>query len=150
MPAFSHAFRARWVDMDYNQHMRNAAYLGCAEETRVLFLEASGWTVADFKATQLGPVVLEDRVLYKKELFLLDAFRVDLQVAAATEDFSRFKVRNRFFRESDQALAAVVESSVVIFDLVARRPVPPPEKLGAVWRAAERADDFETWPTKPR
>ena len=128
MPAFSTAFRARWVDMDYNQHMRNAAYLGYAEETRMLFLEAGGWTVADFKATQLGPVVLEDRLLYKKELFLLDAFRVDLQIAAATEDFSRFKVRNRLFRESDQAVAAIVESSVVSFDLVARRPVPPPEK----------------------
>ncbi|MFZ5442653.1 MAG: acyl-CoA thioesterase [Myxococcota bacterium] len=150
MPAFSHAFRARWVDMDYNQHMRNAAYLGCAEETRMLFLEANGWTVADFKAAQVGPVVLEDRVLYKKELFLLEPFRVDLQVAAATEDFSRFKVRNRFFRESDGALAAVVDSSVVIFDLVARRPVPPSEKLLAVWQGAERSEDFEVWPTKSR
>jgi acyl-CoA thioesterase FadM len=25
-------YRARWSDMDWNQHMANAAFLGCAED----------------------------------------------------------------------------------------------------------------------
>jgi acyl-CoA thioesterase FadM len=38
---FIEKFRARWADMDFNQHMRNAAYLGCAEETRVRYLDGT-------------------------------------------------------------------------------------------------------------
>lgn len=150
MATFTHAFRARWVDMDFNQHMRNAAYLGCAEDTRMLFMEAGGWSMADFQASGLGPVVLEDRITYKRELKLLDAFTVDLQVAAATEDFGRLKVRNRFFRADDQGLCATVESVVLWFDLKQRRPGTPPERLAAVWKAVDRAEDFETWAAKAR
>lgn len=136
--------------MDFNQHMRNAAYLGCAEETRMLFLEARGWTMKDFQSRQLGPVVLEDKLTYRKELSLLEHFTVDLELAAATDDLGRIKVRNRFFRESDQALSAVVDSVVLWFDLVQRRPVGPPPELAGAWRSAPRTEDFETWASRAK
>lgn len=145
---FTAPFRARWVDMDFNQHMRNAAFLGVAEETRMLFLESRGWTMEDFKSRQLGPVVLEDKLTYKKELALLEPFTVDLQLAAATEDLSRIKVRNRVVRVKDQALSAVVESVVIWFDLGARKAVTPPDGLAEAWRSAGRTEDFEPWVAK--
>lgn len=148
MSSFSHAFRARWVDMDFNQHMKNAAFLGCSEDTRMLFMESRGWTMQDFMDAQCGPVVLEDKLTYKKELKLLEAFKVDLQVSAALEDFSRLKIRNRFFRESDGVLCATVESVVLWFDLQARKPMLPPERLIAAWRDLDRTDDFEPWTSK--
>src|SRR5689334_18216612 len=95
MTPFVQEFRARWADMDWNQHMRNAAYLGCAEETRMRYLDAHGWTMKEFAARKLGPVVLEDKLVYKHELGLLEPFTVDLQLAAVTEDARRMKVRNR-------------------------------------------------------
>jgi acyl-CoA thioester hydrolase len=142
---FSHPFRARWVDMDFNQHMRNAAFLGCAEETRMLFMESHGWTMKDFESRQLGPVVLEDKLTYKKELRLLEAFRVDVQLAAGTEDLARIKVRNRFFRASDEALCATVDSVVLWFDLKSRKPIAPPDQLATCWRSVTRSEDFEAW-----
>jgi acyl-CoA thioesterase FadM len=54
---YVHDYRARWADMDFNQHMRNAAYLGVAEETRLRFLETNGWSMAEFSRRRLGPVV---------------------------------------------------------------------------------------------
>ena len=150
MSPFTHSFRARWVDMDFNQHMRNAAFLGCAEETRMLFLESRGWTMADFQARQLGPVVLEDKLTYQKELQLLEPFRVDLRLAAATEDLGRIKLRSRFFRESDQALCASVESVALWFDLAQRKPVLPPEALSQAWSSLERTEDFEAWPARAK
>lgn len=66
MSPFSHSFRARWVDMDFNQHMRNAAFLGCAEETRMRFMDSRGWTMKDFESRQLGPVVLEDKLTTRR------------------------------------------------------------------------------------
>src|SRR5262249_38955591 len=91
-------YRARWADMDFNQHMRNAAYLGVAEETRMRFMEANGWPMPEFARRKLGPVVVEDRIIYRKELGLLEAFRVDLMLAATSDDGRKFRVRNRFFR----------------------------------------------------
>ena len=139
---FVQHFRARWADMDFNQHMRNAAFLGCSEETRMRYLDAAGWTMDEFVRRRLGPVVVEDRLLYKRELKLLEPFRVDLALAAITSDGRRMKVRNRFLREPDGALCAVVDSVVLWFDLEARRPVAPPPELRDLWTGLPRTEDY--------
>jgi len=139
---FSISLFARWSDMDFNQHMRNAAYLGVSEDCRLRLLAERGYTIDELRKRRIGPMVLEDRIVYKKELALLDGFRVELALAAITADGRRMKVRNTFLRESDDALVAVVESVVLWFDLTARKPVAPPEDLRAAWLALARADDF--------
>ena len=135
-------YRARWADMDFNQHMRNAAYLGVAEETRFRYLAGQGWSMEEFMRRQIGPVVLEDRITYRKELRLLEPFRVDLVLAAATGDGRKFRVRNRFLLASDGALCATVESFGVWFDIAQRRAVVPPPDLARVWLALPRSEDF--------
>ncbi|MEW5739812.1 MAG: thioesterase family protein [Myxococcota bacterium] len=139
---FSVEFRARWADMDFNQHMRNAAYLGCGEETRVRFMDAHGFPISELQRRRLGPVVLEDKLTYRRELTLLEPFRVDLAVAGASEDGRKLRLRNRFFRASDGELVATVESLVLWFDLEKRKPVAPPDDLRAVWAQLARAEDF--------
>lgn len=134
--------------MDFNQHMRNAAYLGCSEDTRMRYLDANGWTMREFTARQVGPVVLEDKLTYRKELGLLEPFRVDMALAAITEDARRMKVRNRFFRDSDDALCAVVDSVIIWFDIAVRAPIVPPPELAALWLALPRTDDFEPYASK--
>ena len=135
-------FCVRWADMDFNQHMRNAAFLACSEDTRMRFLDQHGFTMKELEQRKLGPVVLEDRLVYKKELKLLESFRVDLALTNLTRDGRRFKVRNRFFRSSDDALCAVVESVIVWFDLAERKIVAPPADLLNVWLTVERTQDF--------
>jgi len=135
-------YRARWADMDFNQHMRNAAYLGVAEETRMRFLDANGWPMAEFARRKLGPVVVEDRLTYRKELGLLEPFRVDMALAAVTDDVRKFRVRNRFFRTSDDAICATVDSLVLWFDLDQRRTIVPPPELARLWLALPHTDDF--------
>src|SRR5262249_34831448 len=115
--AFSIQLFARWPDMDFNQHMKNAAYLGASEDCRMRFLAERGFTMAEFKRNKLGPVVLEDRLSYRKELGLLETFRVELALAAITRDGRRMKVRNTFVREADGAVCAIVESVVLWLDL---------------------------------
>jgi len=132
--------------MDFNQHMRNAAYLGVAEETRLRFLESGGWSMAELYRRRLGPVVVEDVLTYKKELRLLEAFRVDMAIAAISPDARKVKVRNRFFRSSDGALCATVQTLLLWFDLEARRTVVPPPELGQLWLGLPRTDDFAMFP----
>jgi acyl-CoA thioester hydrolase len=139
-------YRARWADMDFNQHMRNAAYLGVAEETRLRFLEDGGFPMAELYRRRLGPVVVEDVLTYQKELRLLEPFRVDMAIAAISPDARKLKVRNRFFRASDDALCATVETLILWFDLEARRTVVPPVDLGRLWLGLARTEDFTPFP----
>jgi acyl-CoA thioester hydrolase len=139
---FVQEYRARWADMDFNQHMRNAAYLGVAEETRFRYLAGQGWSMDEFVRRQIGPVVLEDRISYRRELRLLEPFRVDLVLSGATSDARKFRVRNRFLLASDGALCATVESFGLWFDIAQRRAVVPPPDLARVWLALPRSDDF--------
>jgi len=141
---FSMTMRARWSDMDFNQHMRNAAYLGCAEQVRMEFLDANGWPMKEFVERQIGPVVVEDRLRYRRELPLLAEFAVDMCTAAATSDFHRMRLQNRF-RLADGTECAVVHSVVLWFDLAARMPVVPPVELQRVWAQLPRTEDFEAW-----
>jgi len=139
---FVQEYRARWADMDFNQHMRNAAYLGVAEETRFRYLAGQGWSMDEFVRRQIGPVVLEDRISYRRELRLLEPFRVDLVLSGATSDARKFRVRNRFLLASDGALCATVESFGLWFDIAQRQAVVPPPDLARVWLALPRSEDF--------
>jgi acyl-CoA thioester hydrolase len=140
---FVEHYRARWADMDFNQHMRNAAFLGCAEETRMRWLDARGWPMTRFQEARIGPVILEDRLQYRRELRLLEPFRVDLLLVGITPDGARFRLRNRFFRDGDDALAAVVDSHLLWLDLQTRRPIVPPDDLRDLWAGLDRAEDFQ-------
>ena len=139
---FSIQLFARWPDMDFNQHMRNAAFLGASEDCRLRFLAERGFPIDELRARKIGPVVLEDRLVYKKEIALLDAFRVELALAAITRDARRMKVRNTIARASDGALSAIVESVVLWLDLEKRKPVAPPEALREAWLGLARSEDF--------
>src|SRR5262249_61568394 len=93
---FSIQLFARWPDMDFNQHMRNAAYLGASEDCRMRFLTERGFGAGELARRRIGPVVLEDRLVYKKELALLDSFRVELVMVALHRGARRLKLRNTF------------------------------------------------------
>lgn len=139
---FSIKLYARWPDMDFNQHMRNAAYLGASEDCRMHFLAERGFTMQEFRRRQLGPVVVEDLLNYKRELPLLEPFTVQMALAGITRDGRRMKVRNTILRDRDGAVSATVQSIVLWLDLVARKPIVPPDDLRAAWIALARTDDF--------
>jgi acyl-CoA thioester hydrolase len=142
---FTHEYRAQWRDMDFNQHMANSAFLDYASNTRILFFDSVGFTARTFAELRIGPVVLDDRLVYRREVRLLESFTVDFQTVALSPDGRRFKVRNRFTTEA-QGLCATVDSVGLWFDLVERRPVVPPADLQQAFGALARAGDFAEWP----
>jgi acyl-CoA thioester hydrolase len=141
---FSHDYRAQWRDMDFNQHMANSAFLDYASNTRILFFDSVGFTARTFAEFQIGPVVLDDRLVYRREIRLLEQFTVDFETVALSSEGRRFHVRNRFTTES-QGLCATVDSVGLWFDLAARRPVVPPDGLRRAFAELSRAEDFTDW-----
>jgi acyl-CoA thioester hydrolase len=147
-PRFEQHFRVSWGDLDSNAHMANTAFLDRAADTRMQFYVVRGFPLTRFSEERIGPVILRDELVYRKELRLLDEYVVDLEVVGLSEEGTRFQVRNTF-RTGAGEVAAIVTSAGLWFDLERRRPRPPPPDLDAVFRQAPRGEDFKEIPANP-
>lgn len=142
-------FRVSWGDVDGNGHMANIAYLTRSADTRFLFFFEHGFPNSRFAAEHIGPVILRDELVYRKELRLLQEFTVDLQMVGLSPDGGRFRIQNTF-RNSAGEVTAIVTSEGLWFDLVNRRPRAPPPDLDLAQRAFPRGDPFVELPGGPQ
>jgi acyl-CoA thioester hydrolase len=148
-PRFEQHFRVGWGDLDSNAHMANTAFLDRAADTRMLFYLVRGFPMTRFSEERIGPVIVRDELVYRKELRLLDEFVVNLEIIGLSADGARFQVRNTF-RTGAGEVAAIVTSAGLWFDLEHRRPRPPPPDLDAMFRQAPRGEDFKEIPPNLR
>ncbi|NQD39066.1 thioesterase family protein [Permianibacter sp. IMCC34836] len=139
--AFSRQFIARWADMDFNGHMANTAYFNFAADLRFTFFQDCGFPASEFTRLQIGPVVFRDEVDYYREFRLLEPITVTLQLEALSDDGSRFKLRNEFFKDSGE-LAARVISTGAWLDLTARKLTVPPAGLASALQQLPRSESF--------
>ncbi len=137
---FSKTLYVGWGDLDANGHMRNTAYLDKAADVRMYYFAEHGFPSREFARVGIGPVIRKDEVEYFRELHLLDAVTVTLEVEALSADSARFLLRNEFWR--DGQLAARVRTTGGWLDLAARKLIAPPEKLRLLLDTAPRTDDF--------
>ncbi|MBX7169825.1 MAG: thioesterase family protein [Pyrinomonadaceae bacterium] len=139
---FSQTFQAGWGDMDFNAHLRNTAYLDFSATTRMLYFEANGFPMSEFRKQNFGPVVLKDEIEYFKEVHLLEQFTVKLLIAGFSTDNRFWKIRNIFYKNNEK-ISATVSSLVGWLDLRERKLIAPPEKLKTILINLDRADDFQ-------
>ena len=142
-------FRVGWGDIDGNGHMANTAYLDHAADTRVQYLSSQGFTTARFVAERIGPVILREEIVYRRELRLNEEYTVDMRSAGLSPDSVRFRIENTF-RDLSGELIATVTSEGVWFDLDARRPRVPPKDLETVMRDTPRSPAFTDLPLRGR
>jgi len=143
---FVRTFHVGWGDLDSNGHMKNTAYLDKSVDVRMMYFQEHGFAVREFERLRLGPVVRRDEIEYYRELRLLEQMRVTLTLAGASDDGTRFRIRNEFFRE-DGKLVARVTSTGGWLDLSARKLTVPPEGLVEALRGLVRSEDFEPLPS---
>jgi len=137
---------AGWKDIDFNQHMRNTAFLDKVDDVRLMFFIEHGLSMKEFTRLGIGPVVFKDEVEYIKEVNLLDEIKITIATAGLSEDVSRYILRNEFFR-SDGKITARVTSHGTWFDLAERKVIAPPEKLVAVFKSLPKTEDYKDLPS---
>ena len=135
-----------WGDLDSNAHMKNTAYLDKAVDVRMMYFQDQGFSVREFEWLRLGPVVMRDEVEYYRELRLLEPVQITLKLAGMSENATRFRMQNEFFREDGQ-LAARVTSTGGWLDLSSRKLVVPPAPLVAAMNHLARSTDYELLPS---
>lgn len=141
---FEKTFHVGWGNVDFNGHLANTSFLDLAVDVRMFYFAENGFPVKEFQRRGFGPVVLKDEIEYFKELYMLDKVRITFQGAGLSEDVSRFKIRNEFFRE-DGRLSARLTSTGGWIDFARRKLVAPPQELADVMRRLSRTDDFEVF-----
>lgn len=139
---FEKTFHVGWAHIDFNGHMGNTSFLNLAVDVRMYFFKENVFPVTEFQRQRFGPVVWKDEIEYYKEMYLLDKIRITLQLAGISEDASRFRLRNEFFRE-DGKLAARLNTTGGWLDLDKRKLIVPPTELGDALRNLVRPEDFE-------
>lgn len=147
--AFTRTFHVRWSDVDFNVHLKNTAYLDLASDVRMMFFNEHGLSMREMAELGVGPVVKQDILEYFREFRMLEAIRVDLQLAGLSEDGSRFRLRNQFYRDDGQ-LGARLTSTGGWLQHSTRKLVAAPPRILAAQSALARTDDFEIVPSSLR
>jgi len=125
--------------------MANTAYLNTAADVRMMYFEENGFSVRNFENLRIGPVVMKDEIAYYKELRLLEDLEVHQLAAGISEDGSRFRFKNDFYRP-DGKKAASVTTTAGWLDLNKRVLVTPPPKLFEAMQRLAKTEDFEILP----
>ena len=140
--SFERTLHVAWAHLDANGHMANTAYLDIVVDVRFMYVSECGFPPAEFQRLGIGPVVRRDEVDYYRELRLMQQIRINMQLAGASDDMSKFKLRHEI-RRDDGEVAARVTTLAGIFDLGSRKLIVPPQGLADALRALDRSGDFE-------
>jgi acyl-CoA thioester hydrolase len=138
----------RWADIDLNQHMRNSAFADWAAYARTEWLNANGFTMLKLVELKMTPIMFEDRTRYLKEVELGERIDIELQLAGADRDGSRWFVRHIFRR--GPIVCAVYEAKGAWFDIATRRVAPAPPGLLDAYNNIARADDYAEMSSRAR
>ena len=140
--SFERTLHVAWAHLDANGHMANTAYLDIVVDVRFMYFSECGFPPEEFHRLGIGPVVRRDEVDYYRELRLMQQIAINMQLAGASDDVSKFKLRHEIRRE-DGELCARVTTLAGIFDLGSRKLIAPPQGLADALRALDRSADFE-------
>ena len=115
--------------LDTFGHVNNAAYLVLFEEARWEFITRNGYGLKTVQELQLGPVVLDLSMKFRRELTLREKVKITNVSQEPKGKISKF--RQEMIKE-DGVLAAELDLTFGLFDLKARRLVDPTPE----WRKA--------------
>lgn len=130
---FSVPIAVRGYELDTQGHLNQAVYLQYAEHARWELLRAAGILQDKLLAAQVGPVVLETTIKYRRELRGGDEATVTCEFLWPEEQDRSGKVfrMRQEIRKLDGTVAAEILVVSGLLDLTARKLVENPAE---VWR----------------
>jgi acyl-CoA thioester hydrolase len=144
-PPFSQPLTVRWADLDPNGHVRHSVYYDWGAAARITYLDGKGVGLHWMAKNAIGPVLFREEARFLRELRFGDQVAIDLQLAGASPDGRKWRIRHRILRGAD--LAATLEVDGAWLDLRARKIIVPPEEVVRAFADTSRADDFAELPS---
>jgi len=142
MNEFNIPVAVRWSDLDPNFHLRHSVYYDYGAFCRIQFLAANGITAQFMQTRQFGPVIFREECVFKKEIQLSDAITIDLKLAKAKQDGSRWTMQHQIFK-GHEILAAVLTLEGAWMDIQKRKLIVPPREVQQTFEQADKTTGFE-------
>jgi acyl-CoA thioester hydrolase len=138
---FRRPIEVRFADTDAMGHVNNAAYLTYCEIARAGYYEAVTGEPLPLGAhgASEGMILAEARITYRTPAFYGETLTIEARVgrigrSSFTQEFRLTAPRSR---HGDARLVAVSESTQVMYDYAAERPIRMSDELSAAMEAFE-------------
>jgi acyl-CoA thioester hydrolase len=122
---FSVPLTVRGYETDMLGHLNQAVYLSYAEHARWSMLQAAGVGLDELIRRDVGPVVLETTIRYRRELRAGD--EVEVTCGFAWGEGKAFRL-HQTIRKADDTVAAEIDVVAGLMDLNARKLVADPRR----------------------
>ncbi len=121
----------RELHLDSFGHVNNAVYAQLYEEARWDFITKNNYGLERIKQLQVGPVILDMRIRFKRELLNRENITIKSRTSALIS--SRIMVLEQIMYKADGKVASEAEFTVGLFDMKERKLVDAtPEWLSAI------------------
>jgi thioesterase III len=128
---FEYQTTIRELMLDSFGHVNNAVYAQLYEEARWDFITRNNYGLARIKELQIGPVILDMKIRFKRELLNREVILIKSRTSALIS--SRIMVLEQIIYKSDGKIASEAEFTVGLFDMKGRKLVDAtPEWLKAI------------------
>jgi acyl-CoA thioester hydrolase len=125
----------QWGDQDLFGHVNNTVYFRWYESARIAYLERIG--VSDMmNREQVGPILAAISCNYRRQLNYPDTVEIGSRITRIGR--SSATMTHAIWSRQQKALVADGESTIVMFDYQAQRPVPVPAAIRDAIEALER------------
>ncbi len=122
---FEYPLVVKEFHLDTFGHVNNATYLQLYEEARWQFITENGYGLEKIKSTGLGPVILEIKIRFVKELRL----REKIIIHSQTGEYSgRVGTIKQWITDAEGNLCSDIEMKMGLFDTHKRKLVEPTEE----------------------
>ncbi len=135
-------FKTKWSDFDPNRHMRHTAYNDYAAEVRIRYFAYQNFSIDEFTKHNIGPILFEEYVSFRKEIHLGESIVVNLKIAALSANNERWRMTQEVFNEAGK-LSAIIKVYGAWIDLTKRKLTTPPKEAKHLFSNTERTDNFE-------
>jgi acyl-CoA thioester hydrolase len=143
MENYSLPVQIRWSDLDPNVHVRHSVYYDWGAYCRVHFLNEQGLTSAIMQELQIGPILLKEECVFRKEVRQGDDLQISISLLKAKRDFSRWSIQHSLLKNGD-TVAAIITVDGAWLDTVRRRLASPTAIVSNTFLKMPLHPDF-TW-----
>ena len=128
---FEYDVLIREMHLDSFGHVNNAVYVQLYEEARWDFITKNGFGLDYIQKNQVGPVILDLKVRFKRELKNRDLIKIKSKTSEIMS--SKIMVLEQFILNPEGKVASEATFTVGFFDMKARKLIDAsPEWLKAV------------------
>jgi len=141
MQHYSKKLDIRWADLDPNFHVLHSKYYDFGAYCRMSFFTENGITPEVLQEHHIGPIILREECVFRKELRFGEIITINLEISKASGGYRRWTFNHELYKNGD-ILAATITLDGAWMDTHTRRMAIPPPEFAECFDSMPRSSGF--------